>query len=87
MGASIHGLSVRQFEVLVGIVAGRDGEHLALADRVLLTVVYYRTNLTFRQIALLFGISKSRRQPSRGLPRAAAGAGAGGACQVVVCGS
>jgi hypothetical protein len=26
---------------------------------VLLTTVYYRTNLTFRQIALLFGISRS----------------------------
>jgi hypothetical protein len=32
---------------------------LSLADRVLLTTVYYRTNLTFRQIALLFGISRS----------------------------
>ena len=28
-------------------------------DRVLLVAVYYRTNLTFRQVALLFGISKS----------------------------
>ena len=61
------GLSVRQFQSLVGIVAGRGGEQsgvgrrwgLSLADRVLLTVVYYRTNLTFRQVALLFGISKS----------------------------
>jgi transposase len=32
---------------------------LSLADRVLLVAVYYRTNLTYRQIALLFGISKS----------------------------
>jgi hypothetical protein len=61
------GLSVRQFQELVRIVAGRGGEQtgvgrrwgLSLADRVLLTTVYYRTNLTFRQIALLFGISKS----------------------------
>ena len=61
------GLSVGQFQELVRIVAGRGGEQtgagrrwaLPLAERVLLTVVYYRTNLTFRQIALLFGISKS----------------------------
>jgi hypothetical protein len=61
------GMSVGQFQALVGIVAGRGGEQtgvgrrwgLSLADRVLLTVVYYRTNLTFRQVALLFGISKS----------------------------
>jgi Helix-turn-helix of DDE superfamily endonuclease len=32
---------------------------LSLADRVLLVAMYYRTNLTYRQIALLFGISKS----------------------------
>lgn len=61
------GLSVGQFQELVRIVAGRGGEQtgvgrrwgLPLAERVLLTVVYYRTNLTVRQIALLFGISKS----------------------------
>jgi hypothetical protein len=61
------GLSVRQFQELVGIVAGRSGAQsgagrrwgLSMADRVLLTTVYYRANLTFRQIALLFGISKS----------------------------
>lgn len=61
------GLSVGQFQELVAIVAGRGGEQsgagrrwgLSLADRVLLTTVYYRTNLTFRQVALLFGISKS----------------------------
>jgi hypothetical protein len=61
------GLSVGQFQELVRIVAGRGGEQtgagrrwgLSLADRVLLSAVYYRTNLTFRQIALLFGISKS----------------------------
>jgi hypothetical protein len=61
------GLSVGQFQELVRTVAGRGGEQtgagrrwgLSLAERVLLTTVYYRTNLTFRQIALLFGISKS----------------------------
>ena len=55
------GLSVRQVQALVGIVAGRGGDQsgagrrwgLSLADRVLLTAVYYRTNLTFRQVALL----------------------------------
>jgi hypothetical protein len=61
------GLSMGKFQELVDIVAGRGGEQsgagrrwgLSLADRVLLTTVYYRTNLTFRQIALPFGISKS----------------------------
>jgi len=61
------GLSVRQFRKLVRVVAGRGGEQtgtgrrwgLSWADRVLLVAVYYRTNLTFRQVALLFGISKS----------------------------
>lgn len=61
------GLSMGQFQELVRIVADHGGEQtgagrrwgLPLAERVLLTVVYYRTNLTFRQIALLFGISKS----------------------------
>ena len=30
-----------------------------MADRVLLVAVYYRTSLTLRQVAPLFGISKS----------------------------
>ncbi len=30
---------------------------LSLADRVLLMAVYYRTNLTMRQLAPLFGVS------------------------------
>jgi hypothetical protein len=67
VGAGVHGLSVRAFRKLVRIVATRGGEQsgtgrrwgLSLADRVLLVAVYYRTNLTFRQVALLFGISKS----------------------------
>ncbi|PPK64803.1 transposase family protein [Actinokineospora auranticolor] len=61
------GLSVRAFRKLVRAVAARGGEQtgagrwwgLSLADRVLLVAVYYRTNLTFRQVALLFGISRS----------------------------
>jgi hypothetical protein len=32
---------------------------LPLEDRVLLVVAYWRTNLTMRQLTLLFGISKS----------------------------
>ncbi|MEV6296750.1 transposase [Streptomyces sp. NPDC051896] len=32
---------------------------LSLEDRVLLTATYWRTNLTLRQLALLFGVSKS----------------------------
>ncbi|WP_435876307.1 transposase [Saccharopolyspora shandongensis] len=61
------GLSVRQFGKLVGIVRGRGAEQtgagrrwgLSLDDRVLLVAVYYRTNLTLRQVALLFDVSKS----------------------------
>jgi hypothetical protein len=61
------GLSQRQFAKLVGIVRRRGAEQtgtgrrwgLLLADRVLLVAVYYRTNLTLRQIAPLFGVSKS----------------------------
>ena len=61
------GLSVRQFGKLVGIVRRRGAEQagagrrwgLSLEDRVLLVAVYYRTNLTLRQVAPLFGISKS----------------------------
>lgn len=61
------GLSEQQFRTLVGIVADRGGEQcgagrrwgLSLADRVLLVAVYYRTNLTLRQVAPLFGVSKS----------------------------
>jgi hypothetical protein len=61
------GLSERQFGKLVRIVTGRGGEQtgagrrwgLPLADRVLLVATYYRTNLTLRQIAPLFGVSKS----------------------------
>jgi DNA-binding transcriptional regulator LsrR (DeoR family) len=46
------------------IVAGRGGEQTGpggpvAGQLVLLVAVYYRINLTDRQIALLFGISKS----------------------------
>jgi Cft2 family RNA processing exonuclease len=61
------GLSVRQFQELVRIVADRGGEQtgagprwgLSLADRMLLTRVYYRTNLTFRQIGSRANTSES----------------------------
>ncbi|CAM01613.1 hypothetical protein SACE_2312 [Saccharopolyspora erythraea NRRL 2338] len=81
------GLSVRQFGKLVGIVRRRGAEQtgagrrwgLSLDDRVLLVAVYYRTNLTLRQVALLFDISPLRpravhprlwvRTAIRGFPR------------------
>jgi Helix-turn-helix of DDE superfamily endonuclease/Transposase DDE domain len=61
------GLSVRRFRKLAAIVRRRGAEQtgvgrrwgLSLDNRVLLIAVYYRTNLTLRQVALLFGISKS----------------------------
>ena len=54
------GLPPRRFGRLVGIVA-RPGRQWCppLADRVLLVAVYYRTNLTIRQVAPLFGITDS----------------------------
>jgi hypothetical protein len=65
--ATFTGLSVAQFDKLVEMVAARGGEQtgtgrrwsLSLADWVLLIAVYYRTNLTLRQVAPLFGVSKS----------------------------
>ncbi|WP_344598857.1 transposase family protein, partial [Actinomadura vinacea] len=62
------GLSPRQFRKLVRVVAERGGTQIAdgrpgrpwalpLADRVLLVAVYWRTNLTLRQVGPLFGIS------------------------------
>ncbi|MFF1542344.1 transposase [Streptomyces sp. NPDC058291] len=61
------GLSPRQFGKLVTVLrrAGVDTHHrgrpwgLSLDDRTLLVTAYWRTNLTMRQLALLFGISKS----------------------------
>lgn len=59
------GLRMWQFERLLRVVRERGGEGpgrgrpwcLPLADRVLLVAVYYRTNLTMRQLAPLFGCS------------------------------
>jgi len=64
------GLEPGQFRKLVRVVAERGGEEIAdgspgrqwalpLADRVLLVAVYWRTNLTMRQIGPLFGVSHS----------------------------
>ncbi|MFD3722704.1 transposase [Streptomyces sp. NPDC058674] len=61
------GLTPRQFSKLVTALR-RQGAHaarlghpwtLCFEDRVLLVVAYWRTNLTMRQLALLFGVSKS----------------------------
>ncbi|THC47311.1 transposase family protein [Streptomyces sp. A1499] len=59
------GLRVDQFGRLLKAVRERGGEgcgwgrpwRLPLAERVLLMAVYYRTNLTMRQLAPLFGVS------------------------------
>lgn len=65
--APFTGLSPRQFKKAVTAVEqgsattaqrGRPWA-LGLADRVLLVTAYWRTNLTLRQLALPFGISKS----------------------------
>jgi DNA-binding IscR family transcriptional regulator len=65
--ARFTGLSPRQFRKLVTALRregadpvrkGRPWE-LQLEDRVLLVATYWRTNLTLRQLAPLFGISKS----------------------------
>ncbi|WP_327358046.1 transposase [Streptomyces sp. NBC_01304] len=61
------GLSPRSFGKLVsalrreGVDDARTGRPwgLPLADRVLLLTAYWRTNLTLRQLAPLFGVSKS----------------------------
>ncbi|GLW70940.1 hypothetical protein Kpho02_32390 [Kitasatospora phosalacinea] len=59
-------LSESQFGKLVALVRRRGGDvwrgrpwRLSLEDRVLLVATYWRTNLTLRQVAPLFGISKS----------------------------
>ncbi|MEU0009513.1 transposase family protein [Streptomyces sp. NPDC006314] len=56
---------MRQFERLLKVVRDRGGNGpgggrpwcLPLDDRVLLVAVYYRTHLTMRQLAPLFGVS------------------------------
>ncbi|MFG3016767.1 transposase [Streptomyces cinerochromogenes] len=65
--APFTGLSPRQFGKLInalrreGADAVRKGRpwSLPLEDRVLLVTAYWRTNLTLRQLAPLFGVSKS----------------------------
>ncbi len=65
--APFTGLSPRCFDKLVtmlrreGADAARRGRpwSLPLEDRVLLVAAYWRTNLTLRQLAPLFGVSKS----------------------------
>ena len=65
--APFSGLSPRAFGKLVTLLrhAGADTPRkgrpwsLSLEDRTLLVTAYWRTNLTMRQIAPLFGISKS----------------------------
>ncbi len=61
------GLRLDQFRRLLKVVRERGGNgtlqrrpwSLPLAERVLVVAVYYRTNLTMRQLAPLFGISSS----------------------------
>ncbi|GGM24542.1 hypothetical protein GCM10010129_81270 [Streptomyces fumigatiscleroticus] len=61
------GVSPRQFDKLItalrreGADPMRKGRpwSLLLEDRILLVAVYWRTNLTLRQLAPLFGVSKS----------------------------
>ena len=65
--APFTGLSPRQFSKLItamrreGADPVRKGRpwSLSLEDRVLLVAAYWRTNLTLRQLAPLFGVSKS----------------------------
>ncbi len=65
--APFTGLSPRQFGKLItalrreGAAPVRKGRpwSLPLEDRVLLVAAYWRTNLTLRQLAPLFGVSKS----------------------------
>ncbi len=65
--APFTGLSPRSFGKLLtslrreGVDAPRPGRpwSLPLEDRVLLVAAYWRTNLTLRQLAPLFGVSKS----------------------------
>ncbi|MFE3518948.1 transposase [Streptomyces sp. NPDC059166] len=65
--APFTGLSPRCFAKLVTLARRRTAEEpqrgrpwgLPLDDRVLLVAAYWRTNLTLRQLAPLFGVSKS----------------------------
>jgi hypothetical protein len=65
--APFTGLSPRQFGKLVTAMRSEGTDQvrkgrpwsLSLEDRILLVVAYWRTNLTLRQLAPLFGVSKS----------------------------
>ncbi|MET7905645.1 transposase [Streptomyces sp. NPDC005355] len=65
--APFTGLSPRQFGKLVTAMRSERTDQvrkgrpwsLTLADRILLVAAYWRTNLTLRQLAPLFGVSKS----------------------------
>ncbi|WP_346186890.1 transposase family protein, partial [Streptomyces osmaniensis] len=60
-------MQVAQFARLLKVVRERGGNgtlrgrpwSLPLAERVLMVAVYYRTNLTMRQLGPLFGVSSS----------------------------
>ncbi|MFI5640123.1 transposase [Streptomyces goshikiensis] len=65
--APFSGLSPRQFGKLVTVLRGEGADavrrgrpwSLPLEERALLVAAYWRTNLTMRQLAPLFGVSKS----------------------------
>ncbi|MGW6015199.1 transposase [Streptomyces sp. NPDC055210] len=65
--APFTGLSPRQFGKLVTVLRRKGADavrrgrpwNLVLEDRALLVAAYWRTNLTMRQLAPLFGVSKS----------------------------
>jgi hypothetical protein len=82
------GLCADQFGRLLKAVGERGGEgcgrgrpwRLSPAERVLLVAVHYRTNLTMRQLAPLFGASPAtvcRVIQARSAPPARAGPGVG----------
>ncbi|MFI9249774.1 transposase family protein [Streptomyces sp. NPDC053069] len=64
---TLTGLRMAQFSGLLRVVRERGGNgtlrgrpwSLPLAERVLMVAVYYRTNLTMRQLGPLFGVSSS----------------------------
>ncbi|OAH09930.1 hypothetical protein STSP_66950 [Streptomyces jeddahensis] len=65
--APFTGMSPRQFGKLISALRQEGAEpvrkgrpwSLPLEDRILLVAAYWRTNLTLRQLAPLFGVSKS----------------------------
>lgn len=79
------GLRLRQFEGLLRAVPERGGDGprtarpwcLPLADRVLVVAVHYRTNLTMRHLAPLFGVSCGDRVLGDSATRSCAGHRAG----------